>query len=205
MNGMNKLGPFWLVGPGSFDECGGPGGPNVPGGPNAIAFGKHGRPHGAAGYSSEWEYKDLTTHKLYGEMNTDGKLFTLLRGLGLLCHMYDDKMAGEGLVLHILYNEGKMSQGELIHRMGASPDFVDHVVAKLGEDGMINATTGKLDRHTVILKLTGDGEKRARADVEERQRTFGEMFSKLDDAAKADLLAKLETLYADWDPREAGE
>lgn len=97
---------------------------------------------------------------------------------------------------------GAISQRDLTERLGIQPGSASEVIAKLEAAGAVRRSPGAADRRTMDVELTEVGRQMA---TEARARRHEEMFLCLSDGEKAQLLALLEKLSADWAERYGGE
>ncbi len=158
--------------------------PHGPGGPHGP--GPHGpRPHGPH-----------IDRESYEKLDTDGKLFALIQALGHVGRTRFDERGGQSRVLHILPEEGSMTQRELTERLGIQPGSASELVGKLERAGLIERAPSQEDRRTADVRLTPAGLARR----QERPERAG-LFTALSDEEKQTLLTLLERLHADWSER----
>ena len=107
-------------------------------------------------------------------------------------------MAGQGRVLHILSEDGPMTQRELTEKLGIQPGSASEVIGKLERAGLVARTPSEADRRTADVRLTEAGKlhREERQAREQAQRPT--LFEALTDEEKKTLLATLEKLHASW-------
>lgn len=126
-----------------------------------------------------------------------------LRDLGHVMRGLSEGRGSQQRVLIVLSKiSGAISQRDLTERLGIQPGSASEVIAKLEAAGAVRRSPGAADRRTMDVELTEVGRQMA---AEARARRHEEMFLCLSDGEKAQLLALLEKLSADWAERYGGE
>lgn len=126
-----------------------------------------------------------------------------LRDLGHVMRGLSEGRGSQQRVLIVLSEiSGAISQRDLTERLGIQPGSASEVIAKLEAAGAVRRSPGAADRRTMDVELT---EVRRQMAAEARAQRHEEMFLCLSDGEKAQLLALLEKLSADWAERYGGE
>lgn len=133
----------------------------------------------------------------YDALDTDGKLAVKLRELHHRGRSVMETRGGQGRILGILAREGSMTQRALTEQLGIQPGSASEVIGKLERAGLIERSENAADRRTADIKLTEQGREQAESAPKEKPA----LFSALSDEEKAQLLALLEKLDADWKSR----
>lgn len=133
----------------------------------------------------------------YDALDTDGKLAVKLRELHHRGRGVMESRGGQGKILGILAREGSMTQRALTEQLGIQPGSASEVIGKLERAGLIERSENAADRRTADITLTEQGREQAEKAPKEKPA----LFSALSDEEKAQLLALLEKLDADWKSR----
>ena len=141
---------------------------------------------------------DLTR---YLAENVNGRLIISLRNVSHTMRALYEGKGSQKRILMVLNDTGTITQRELTHRLGIQPGSASEVIAKLERAGLVERTSSEEDRRTADILLTKEGERQALEALEQRQRRHEEMFSALTPEEKAQLLALLEKVSADWQER----
>lgn len=129
-----------------------------------------------------------------------------LRDLGHVMRGLSEGRGSQQRVLIVLSKiSGAISQRDPTERLGIQPGSASEVVAKLEAVGAVRRSPGAADRRTMDVELTAAGRQMAAEARAQRARRHEEMFLCLSDGEKAQLLALLEKLSADWAERYGGE
>lgn len=137
------------------------------------------------------------TQEDYDALDTDGKLAAKLRELHHRGRGVMESRGGQGRILGILAREGSMTQRALTEQLGIQPGSASEVIGKLERAGLIERSENTADRRTADIKLTVLGREQAESAPKEKPA----LFTALSDEEKAQLLALLEKLDADWKSR----
>ncbi len=137
----------------------------------------------------------------YDNMDINNKLVINLRDLGHMIRFLSEGKGSQKRILIILYEEGGMTQRELTERIGIQPGSASEVIGKLESAGLIRRTPSPTDRRTTDIRLTEQGEVKAKEAAQQRRTRHEEMFSRLSEEEKNVLLMIAEKLNADWDDR----
>lgn len=133
----------------------------------------------------------------YDALDTDGKLAVKLRELQYRSRGVMESRGGQGKILGILAREGSMTQRALTEQLGIQPGSASEVIGKLERAGLIERSENAADRRTADIALTEQGREQAGNVSKDKPA----LFSALSDEEKAQLLALLEKLEADWRSR----
>lgn len=129
-----------------------------------------------------------------------------LRDLGHVMRGPSEGRGSQQRVLIVLSKiSGAISQRDLTERLGIQPGSASEVIAKLEAAGAVRRSPGAADRRTMDVELTEVRRQMAAEARAQRARRHEEMFLCLSDGEKAQLLALLEKLSADWAERYGGE
>lgn len=168
-------------------------------------FGEHGHDgpegrdfhEGRGGRGSHGKHPHAVGREAYNALDTDGKLGVLLHGLHHMSRFDMGSRGGQGRILKLLAQEGKMTQRDLTEKLGIQPGSASEVIGKLERAGFVTRSENAEDRRTADICLTQVGRERAEAKEQEKP----ELFSALSEEEKLQLLALLEKLHADWRER----
>lgn len=139
----------------------------------------------------------------YQSADENDRIIINLRDLGHVMRGLSEGRGSQQRVLIVLSKiSGAISQQDLTERLGIQPGSASEVIAKLEAAGAVRRSPGAADRRTMDVELTEVGRQMA---AEARARRHEEMFLCLSDGEKAQLLALLEKLSADWAERYGGE
>lgn len=133
----------------------------------------------------------------YATLSTDEKLGIQLRELGHMGRFHLESKGGQGRILHILAQEGGMTQRTLTEKLGIQPGSASEVIGKLERAGLVERQENAEDRRTSDIRLTELG----RVQSTEASETRPDPFSALSEEEKLQLLTLLEKLSADWKAR----
>ena len=112
-------------------------------------------------------------------------------------------MAENAMKLKVeIEGKGKDGKMERVERQAQADGMMCAWVRKAEAAGAVRRSPGAADRRTMDVELTAAGRQMA---TEARARRHEEMFLCLSDGEKAQLLALLEKLSADWAERYGGE
>ncbi|MGN1002705.1 MAG: MarR family winged helix-turn-helix transcriptional regulator [Oscillospiraceae bacterium] len=137
----------------------------------------------------------------YRAADTNDRLIINLRDISHTMRFLFEGKGSQRRILIILSQEGPMTQRALTERLGIRPGSASEVIAKLENAGLLLRSSSEEDRRTADIALTDRGQALAREAAEQRERRHEEMFSCLSEAEKAQLLALLERINADWEHR----
>lgn len=141
----------------------------------------------------------------YFELPLGDKLLVMLSKLSHLSRSAFDGKTSQNRILHLLLDEGTMTQRELTERLDIQSGSVSEVMKKLENAGLITRTVSEADRRAVDVSLTPDGLALAEEYVYQRSARITEMFSCLSLDEQQQLLALLEQLGQNWSQRYRGE
>ncbi|MBR1496723.1 MAG: winged helix-turn-helix transcriptional regulator [Oscillospiraceae bacterium] len=156
------------------------------------------RGHGQHGEHRHRRRRSLVESPQYAELDSDGKLFTMLMELGHFCRFGFEGKGGQGRVLRILAKDGELNQRELTERLGIQPGSASELLGKLERAGLIERREEETDRRTAAVHLTDAGRERSAAANQEREARIRTLFSALSGEEKDTLLSLTEKLYASW-------
>ena len=148
--------------------------------------------------------KSILNSERYSAMDTDSKLSALFREAGNLSRFHMEEKGSQARILHILLEEGSLSQKALTDRICIRSGSASEVLGKLEKAGYICRTVSETDRRGMDIALTREGENHARETTRLRNAWISSQFSALTEAEKETLLEILEKLSRDWQrrPRE---
>jgi len=139
----------------------------------------------------------------YEAMDINGKLLALFRENGTWLRFRLAEKSSQSQILHILAQEGPMTQRALTEKIGIQPGSASEVLGKLEKAGLISRTTSPQDRRTADVTLTEAGRQQEAANALRRREQRAVMFSALTPEEKETLRGILETLSRDWQSRAA--
>lgn len=151
------------------------------------------------------ERRSILDSERYPGMDMDSKLAALVREAGHLDRFHMEDKGSQNRILHILLEDGPMSQKALTERIGIQPGSASEVLGKLEKAGLIRRTIRQTDRRGMDLALTELGRDQAQKMARQRQERKARQFSVLSEAEKAALLPILEKLVRDWHTKEKRE
>lgn len=159
------------------------------------------------------KYADLYNHNCrkheptppYFELSLGDKLLVMLSKLSRLSRSAFDGKTSQNRILHLLLEEGSMTQREMTERLDIQPGSASEVMKKLENASLITRTVSETDRRAVDVCLTPDGVAQAEAYVQQRSERINEMFSCLSVDEQQQLLGFLERLGEDWSQRYRSE
>lgn len=142
----------------------------------------------------------------YQSADENDRIIINLRDLGhVMRGLYEGRGSQKRVLIVLSEIGGAISQRDLTERLGIQPGSASEVVAKLEAAGAVRRSPGAADRRTMDVELTVAGRQMAAEARAQRARRHEEMFLCLSDGEKAQLLALLEKLSADWAERYGGE
>lgn len=150
---------------------------------------------------SEKELSSERRMARYRQSGIDDSLIFNLRDISHTMRFLYEGKGSQKRILIILGRTGTITQQELTKRLGIQPGSASEVIAKLEGAGLITREPSETDRRTVDIALTEKGRRLALEAEEQRSRRHEEMFSCLSEDEKAELLALLEKVNADWGRR----
>lgn len=130
----------------------------------------------------------------YNALDADAKLGILFHQTHHMTRFFFESRGGQHRALAILAREGDMTQRELTERLAIRPGSASELIGKLERAGWITRTESAEDRRTADVHLTESGREQAENGRPEKP----ELFTALNDEEKAQLVALLEKLRADW-------
>ncbi len=145
--------------------------------------------------------KSILDSDRYSDMDMDSKLSALFREAGNLSRFHMEDKGSQTRILHILLEEGSMSQKALTDRICIRSGSASEVLGKLEKAGYICRTVSEADRRGMDIALTREGETHARETTRLRNAWISSQFSSLTEAEKETLLEILEKLSRDWQQR----
>ena len=159
------------------------------------------------------KYADFCTHSgckheptpPYFELPLGDKLLVMLSKLSRLSRSAFDGKTSQNRILHLLMDEGAMTQRELTEHLDIQPGSASEVMKKLENAGLISRTVSESDRRAVDVRLTADGVAKAEEYMQQRAQRINEMFSCLSADEQQLLLSFLERLGENWSQRYRGE
>ncbi len=122
----------------------------------------------------------------------------MIRALGHASRFHFDGRGGQNRALHILREDGTMTQRELTERLGIQPGSASELVGKLERAGLIRRTPSDTDRRTADIALTEAGLARREEGAGQEREARRALFAALSEEEKTTLLALLEKLHAAW-------
>lgn len=141
----------------------------------------------------------------YFQLPLSDKLLVMLSKLSHLSRSAFDGKTSQTRILHLLLEEGAMTQREMTERLDIQPGSASEVMKKLENANLITRTVSETDRRAVDVCLTPDGVAQAEAYVQQRAERINEMFSCLSADEQQQLLGFLERLGETWSQRYRGE
>lgn len=141
----------------------------------------------------------------YFELPLGDKLLVMLSKLSHLSRSAFDGKSSQNRILHLLSDEGAMTQRELTEHLGIQPGSASEVMKKLENAGLISRTVSESDRRAVDVCLTANGVAQAEEYMQQRTQRINEMFSCLSADEQQQLLSFLERLGENWSQRYRGE
>lgn len=140
----------------------------------------------------------------YDQMDINSKLIWNFRDIGHTMRQIYEGKGSQQRILMILNENGCMPQSDLTQRLGIQPGSASEVLSKLEAAGWIIRTPNEKDKRTMNIQLTQAGELEAQQAAIRRKERHSRMFESLSDEDKAELLAFLERINADWDDKFRG-
>lgn len=142
--------------------------------------------------NTESIYTDVQSE--YGKKDIDDRILLNLRDLGQKIHSLYEGKDSQRRTLILLREAGSVSQRELTERLSIKPASMSEVLSKLAGKGLVERTPSEIDRRTMTVSLTEEGEKRADESLAYRMEGRSEMLSCLTGAEKDALLLLLEKI-----------
>lgn len=127
-------------------------------------------------------------------------LYHLMRACGHILYHSGASRTGQGRILHILDQEGPVSQKDLQERLDIQSGSISEILTKLEREGLIERRKDERDRRRVIIYLTGKGAKHAR--LYHAGRHEKDWFSALSEDEREQLKGLLQTLLTSWREEE---
>lgn len=132
-------------------------------------------------------------------MNTNQELLETMEKCGHFLHHRRGGKRGQGRILHILLQEGDLTQKELQERFRIQSGSMSEIVMKLDNAGFIQKIKDVSDRRKIILKITEEGKqsvyKKQMHNLEQEQK----LFDALSEEEQRDLLKLLSKLFQSWE------
>ena len=134
------------------------------------------------------------------EANVDNgeqeELYRLMRSCGHILYHSGSSKSGQGRIMHLLDENGPMSQKELQTTMNVQSGSISEILTKLEREGLIARSRDENDRRRVIVALTEKGLEHAR-EYHSRSRRK-DWFAALDEAQRQELQTLLQLLLDSW-------
>ena len=111
---------------------------------------------------------------------------------------------GQGRILVLLLEKGKMTQRELTQILERKPATLSEQLENREKSGWIVRSKCPCDKRNLEISLTGLGEAMAREAEQERQEEADELFGLLDQDDRKKLYEILGRLGDDWKCKECG-
>lgn len=141
----------------------------------------------------------------YFELPLGDKLLVMLSKLSHLSRSAFDGKTSQNRILHLLQEEGAMTQRELTEHLDIQSSSASEVMKKLENAGLITRTVSETDRRAIDVCLTSEGTAQAEEYLRQRTERINEMFSCLAPDEQLQLLSFLERLGENWSLRYRGE
>lgn len=123
-------------------------------------------------------------------------LYHLMRACGHILYHSGSSKTGQGRILHILDEEGDVSQKDLQAMLEIQSGSISEILAKLERDELIERRKDERDRRKVIVSMTDKGRDHARHYHEGPQEK--DWFAALDDVQRDELGNLLQILLDSW-------
>lgn len=140
-------------------------------------------------------------HDMHNTEDENKRLIIHLRDISHTMRALYEGKGSQKQILIILNEMGPVTQRQLTQRLGIQPGSVSEVLSKLETAGLIVRTTSEIDRRTMDISLTQQGEAAAQEASGLRKQRHDEMFSCLTAAEKQQLLYLLTKINTDWAER----
>ena len=139
-------------------------------------------------------HKGIFGTEQYNELDLEEKLFDNLQEVGHIGRFRLGGRGGQNRILHILEEQGEMTQRDLTEKLGIQPGSASEVIGKLEKAGFVERRANDHDRRTANLYLTESGRQEAQAN----KHTKPQIFAALTGEEKEQLLSLLEKLLSEW-------
>ena len=134
------------------------------------------------------------------EANADNReqdeLYHLMRACGHILYHSGSSKSGQGRIMHLLDENGPMSQKELQTKMNVQSGSISEILTKLEREELIVRRKDENDRRRVIVALTEKG--RTHAVEYHKGRQEKDWFAALDEAQRQELQTLLQLLLTSW-------
>ena len=117
--------------------------------------------------------------------------------------LYEGKESQKRILI-VLYEHPQMTQKELTAYLGIQSGSLCEVLKKLMNQDLVVREADNMDLRTKKLKLTQEGEMKAKEALKLREQRHSEMFSCLNEQEKKQLIALLGKVEEDWKIRYKG-
>ena len=124
------------------------------------------------------------------------ELYHLMRACGHILYHSGSSKSGQGRIMHLLDENGPMSQKELQTKMNVQSGSISEILTKLEREELIVRRKDENDRRRVIVALTEKG--RAHAVEYHKGRQEKDWFAALDEAQRQELQTLLQLLLTSW-------
>lgn len=141
----------------------------------------------------------------YVDLPLGDKLLVMLSKISHLSRAAFDGRTGQTRVLHLLKEEGAMTQRELTDHLGIQSGSASELMKKLESAGLISRTISETDRRGIDVCLTEEGAAQAEEYLRQRAERIDEMFSCLSPDEQLQLLSFMERLGENWGQRYRSE
>ena len=128
------------------------------------------------------------------------ELYHLMRACGHILYHSGASCTGQGRILHILDQEGAVSQKDLQERLNIQSGSISEILTKLEKEGLIERRRDEKDKRRMIVYLTDKGAEHARLYHAGRQEK--DWFSALNAEQREQLRDLLQTLLDSWHDAE---
>lgn len=139
-------------------------------------------------------------HGYHGRMNgfdiEEASLWELLIRCGYIAERKSGRQRGQNRILDILLKNPEMSQKTLQEQLGIEPGSMSEILGKLEEKGFLTKEKDENDRRRMLIRLTEEGKKAAKAE-DVKGSTEG-IFSSLKEEEQEQLKEMLQRLLKQW-------
>lgn len=137
----------------------------------------------------------------YESLDLDNKLIWNMRDIGHTIRHISEGRGSQKRILILLREEGCITQCELTERLQIRSGSASEVIGKLEVAGLILRTPSGTDRRTANVTLTEAGKAAAEDAYAQRIERHNQMFVRLSEAEKRDLLHLLEKVNTGWEQK----
>lgn len=151
------------------------------------------------------EGKTVWREAHYQAADINDRLIINLRDLShTLRSLYEGRGSQKRILIVLAEMGGSVTQRQLTRRLGIRSGSASEVIGKLESGGCVRRTVNEADRRNVDVVLTEKGKALAEEAKRGRDLRHEQMFCCLSAEEKAELLALLEKVGADWEERFGG-